>query len=407
MGEDAFMKIFFYLIFVSSLAQAITFTEIRKLAIERSPLLSAEELELHALRSEAQQKGKWQNPQLLGQFGSLKSGSMTGATVEVSVTQPVPLSDKFSLRKEIAEVAASQKRVHSEFYKEWVAHQAVLSAWKVRVTSELFKHGQERTKRLGLVKSYLETRPRVSIRQRVELNLISSLLLQLSRDQDAKAHELKLAESDLEFWLGKKIPPAELNFSLPDTERIVSPAEASIENDPELKQAALEAKVSRIDRELARKEQRPDLYLGAGYRVENVTPVNHFSYGIVGLNIPIWDSGSSRSESAGARARRSEKVLEETRRQTSLKHRKQVEEAKFYLSQVKRFPHSLVVRNERSISEAEKGFKQGVLDVNTFLQAETQSHEVIDQVWVSWMNYVESLSQLALMQGKELNWEKM
>ena len=62
---------------------------------------------------------------------------------------------------------------------------------------------------------------------------------------------------------------------------------------------------------------------------------------------------------------------------------------------------------ENSIAEAERGFKQGVLDVNTFLQAETQSHEVIDQIFFSWMDYMETLSGLALMNGDELSSEKL
>jgi outer membrane protein TolC len=161
-----------------------------------------------------------------------------------------------------------------------------------------------------------------------------------------------------------------------------------------------------MDQELATKERRPDLFLGAGYRVENVTPENHFSYAIVGLNFPIWDTGSSRLDAAKVREKRDLKNLEEIEKRLILKHQKQIDLVKYSIEQLKRFPKQLVRQNESAIHEAEVGFRQGLLDVNTFILAETQSHEIIDQVFISWINYLENLSSLQLMKGEKLNWEQ-
>lgn len=402
------MKTFFLIFFFfNHSAFSLTLDEVRTLAIGRSSTLSAQEFETRALRSESDLKGKWQNPQVMGQFGSLESGNMNGSTAEVSFTQPVPLSDKFSLRKELAELAVSQQKQQGLFFRNWVSHQAVLSAWRVKVFHEVFKHGEERTQRLRLVKTYMETRPRVSIRHRVELSLIASLLLQLAKDRDQREHKLQLALNDLEFWTGKQLKPEELSFVIPDPEKLTTPANPVADQDPELKKALLDVKMSSVDQEIASKERRPDLFLGGGYRVENVSPVNHFSYAIVGLNIPLWDTGSARVETARARHMRDEKILDETRRRVEIKHRNQIQEVAFHLNQIRRFPPSILKSTENSIAEAERGFKQGVLDVNTFLQAETESHEVIDQIYFSWMDYLENLSGLALMNGNDLNWEKM
>jgi hypothetical protein len=400
------MKFILLFLFVPFSAFALSIDEIRMLAVNHSAALSAREIETHALSTESDVKGRWQNPQLMGQFGTLKSGPYNGATIEVSFTQAVPLSNKFSLRKEIAEVAASQQQKQTEFYRNWVGQEAVLSAWKVFTTRELYKHGLERKKRLALVKKYLETSPRATVKQRVEHSLIGSILMNLERDLDLKDHDRRLALSDLEFWTGKKIADDELDLTLPDYEKIVSPQVKNTHSDIELKEAELKAKMSALDKEMAAKERRPDLYVGGGYRVENVTPVNHFSYGTLGLYIPIWDTGSVRAQTASARLRRDEKNLEEIRRKVALKHEKQVEVVKYFLSQVKRFPPSIVKSTDRTIHEAEMGFRQGVLDVNTFLQTETQSHEIIDQVYLSWMSYLENLSALALMRGEELQVEK-
>lgn len=391
---------------VSANAFGITLPEIRQLAIERSSSLNAQQMEERALHNETIQKGKWQNPQLMSQFGQLDSGTTKGSTAEISLTQAFPLSDKFSLRKEMAQVATGMMKTQNNYFKNWVAHQSVLSAWRVHVSHELFKHGVERARRLGLVKKYLDTRPKVSIKQRVELSIISSLLIQLEKMQDIKKLELDMALNDLEFWVGRKVNPSEIPLKLPLTYDVLADFQMDTINDLELVRAKNNLKTSALDRELAGKERRPDIFLGAGYRVENVTPVNHFSYAIVGLNIPIWDTGSSRSEAAKARELRDQKELEEAEKRLKLKHQNQISLVENSVLQLKRFPRKFVQANEQAVLEAETGFRQSLLDVNTFLQAETQSHEVIDQVFMSWISYLDNLSSLQLMRGEELRWER-
>lgn len=402
------MKLFFLFFLMTITANGFSMgaEEITQIAIERSSSLNAQEMEGRALQSEASLRGRWQNPQLMGQFGSLKSGKMSGSTAEVSITQPVPLSDKFSLRKEMTLVAIENHKKQTEFFKQWVSHQAILATWKVYVTSELLKHGIERTKRIGLVKRYLDTRPKVTIKQRVELSIITSMLYQLEKQQDMKQHDYEISKSDLEFWLGKSLADSEIPFFLPDRYSFVENHSLDTSKNSELVQAKSMVKIAQMDSELASKERRPDLFLGGGYRVENVTPENKFSYAIVGLNIPLWDTGSSRIEAARARQNRDQKQLEETQKQLVLKQKKQIELVKLNIEQLKRFPKKYIQINERAIKEAEVGFRQGLLDVNTFLLAETQSHEVIDQVFLSWLGYLENLSSLQLMKGEKFQWEQ-
>lgn len=400
------MKFYFWLLLFSQNIGAVTLQEIKEWALEKSSTISAQEMETHALTLEANHKSKWQNPQLMSQVGSLKSGSIQGMTVEVSVTQAIPLSDKFSLRKEMAELAIHQQKNQNEFYKKWVTHQALLAAWKVHIAQELFHRGVERAKRISLIKSYLQTRPRVTIKQKVDLSIISSILVQLETMQDQKKQELELAKNDLTFWTGKKILEKDIPVKMPDNYLLVPTLEISNSQDTDLLQAKNQLQISKLDSEIAKKEKRPDLFLGGGYRVEDVVPVNHFSYAIIGINIPIWDTGKSRWEIAQAREKRDQKILEEMQQKTILKQQNQIERLKYDLAQLKRFPKSFIHSNELAIKNAEIGFQQSLVDVNTFIQAETQSHEVIDQVYTVWLNYLEDLSAFQLMKGEEFNWEK-
>jgi hypothetical protein len=398
---------FFYFITFFHFASATNYTPlvIQEMALERSSLIQVHELEKKALTQEMSYQGRWANPQVMGQFGSLRAGSMSGSTAEVSLTQAIPLSDKFSLKKVMGEAAVAAQQYQNQFYKNWVAHQALLSAWRVYIQQQLFNHVAERTRRLQLIKRYLDSRPHVTPKQKAELIIINSMLLQLERGQDDKNHELQVAVNDLEFWLGKKVLPSELIFSIPKKQMSSHTFIVSTEKDLEWVEARQKLKVSMLDAEIARKEKRPDIFLGGGYRVEDVSPANHFTYAIVGLNIPIWDSGTGRAEAANIRKMRDEKSLEETQKRLKLKHENQLEALKLAEKHLNRFSQGLIKHQEKAIDSAEEGFKRGQIDVNTFLQVETQTHETIDQVYLAWVGYLEQLSTLQLLRGEALQWE--
>ena len=411
--ESVRLRISWFLPFLPALLLApnlalagLEMNEIRALARKHSASLKAKEMEARALEHDLSFKGKWSNPQLLGQIGSLRSGGAQGSTLELTLTQAVPLTNKHSLKRELAEKALEGQQQQQDFFRNWVEHQALLSAWKARIQLALFAHGIERAERIRLIERYLATQPRVSVRQRVELSVVSSVVLRLLRQQDQKKFELTRAEDDLSYWLGRKVSAQEIVGGIPPEAKIRIPPEGSHTRDPEWQQANLQLESSRIEATLASRERWPDLVLGGGYRVERVAPINQFTYALIGLTLPLWDTGFSRRDSADARVRRAEFELEDTERRIRLKHEKLLEQARFELQQVKRFPTSLIQVQERAILEAERGFKQRLLDVGTFLQAETETHEVLDQIYLSWQNYLESLSPLLLMSGEPLIWEQ-
>ena len=194
---------------------AIELSELKNMALENSAYLKAEEMEARALRSEQEVAGRLQNPQLMGQFGSVSSDGDRGSTIELSITQAIPLSNKQSLKQELAATALSIQSARLEYFRQWVSHQVTLAAWRVAVRHELYLHGSERARRFSLIKRYLETSPKVSTKQRVELSIISSQLLQLEKDQDLKKFDLNVALNDLEFWVGKKVSAQELKLEIP------------------------------------------------------------------------------------------------------------------------------------------------------------------------------------------------
>jgi cobalt-zinc-cadmium efflux system outer membrane protein len=406
-GDSNSMKIIFtvfFLNFTFYASASLTPKEIERMAVEHSAELKAQELEVEILEAETAVAGRWQNPQIMGQFGSVESGGPSASTTELTITQNIPLSNKYSLRKEVAQAALKYRELHAEYFQLWVRHQALLAAWDVAMNKELLLHGVERAKRLSLIKTYMENSPRVSVKQNVELSIVKSSVLHLEKMQDLKQHELDVSLKELSFWLGREVKLAEINFTLPAFTKVLLPAAIDSKNDMDLLLSQKQLEAAKLEVAVASRERLPDLTIGAGHRIEKVSPNNEFQYAVVGFTIPLWDSGSQKLSAARSKEMREERYLEHNMQKILSKHEKQYDRVMYHLQQLKRFPNSLVAEQEKQIYNAEKGFKQGLIDVNTFLQAETQTHEVIDQVFINWMEYLIDLSQYQLLRSEEFKW---
>lgn len=401
------MKIIFTIIclnFTFYAFASLTPKDIERLAVEHSAELKAQELDVKILQAETAVAGRWQNPQIMGQFGSVESGGPSASTTELTITQNIPLSNKYSLRKEVAQAALKYREMHAEYFQLWVRHQALLAAWDVAMNKELLLHGVERARRLSLIKTYMENSPRVSVKQNVELSIVKSSVLHLEKMQDLKQHELDVSLKELSFWLGREVKLEEINFTLPQFSSVLLPAAVDTQKDMELILSQKQLESAKLEVAVASRERLPDLTIGAGHRIEKVSPNNEFQYAMVGLTIPLWETGSQKLAAARSKELREERYLENSSQKLQTKHEKQYSRVLYHFQQLKRFPNSLVLEQEKQIYAAEKGFKQGLVDVNTFLQAETQTHEVIDQVFINWMEYLTDLSQYQLMRSEEFKW---
>lgn len=397
--------IFLYLLFfISQFAFAYSLNDIKEMAVSQSSLLSAMEFEKKALEFEQHLKSKWQNPQFISQIGTLKSGASQGNTLELTLTQAVPLSSKYSMRESMAKVVSEINQLDRENKLNWVAHQAIISAYKAHVYAELEKHAVERKKRFELIRNYLEVQPKITSKQMVEAALIGGQILMMENTLSLKRMEAEMALAEIEFWTGKRIKVSEIEIHIPHANEVKIHFEDKTELDPELQLARLEMNTSKLDLNLAQVEKRPDLIFGGGYRVEKVDPANHFSYGVVGLTLPLWDTGSNRVESAKARVAREEKMADETKKSVFLKHRQQLLLTEHALDLFKRFPLELAAKQERIFTIAHAGFKQGVVDANLFLQSESQCHELIDNVYLNFLSFIENLSRYQLMRGEAFSW---
>ena len=396
----------YFVLLISAFCLAKGPQEISQLAINYSSLVSASELSQRAIEYDAKVKKIWQNPQFMSQVGGLKTGTMSGATVEVTLTQPIPLNQKYSLRGDLATKLSEINELDVKNKKNWVSHQALLSAWRVKVFSALNKHISERKERMRLAKLYVSKRPQVTAKHVVEAQIINNQIRILENSLLMNVVEIETAQTELEYWTGVRIAPEELDFSFPNQSELITVIENKTGEDLETRLAKKNLEAATIDSNISKKEKLPDLIIGAGYRLEDMSPANHFTYGVVGITIPVWDTGENRVQAANARIKREEKILEEKQKAVGMKMTNYQNMINYFNKLFASFFFEDINNQEKTLLVAENGFKQGVVDINTFLQTEVQTHEIIDQIYLNWMKYLETISQYNLTVGEELKWKR-
>src|SRR5690606_19262708 len=270
----------------------------------------------------------------------------------------------------------------------------VLAGWKFFVSFNLYNYRKERSKRLTSIQKKFQKASQRASKKKIDSALLHALLAQLGQEEDEKKLEWQLAEKELQYWTGKKIELSELPTQIPEPAELVSEVEFEIQKHPEILEARSQMQVAALESELALKERRPNIFLGGGYRLERTAPDNHFYYGVVGIKLPIWDTGKHKLESARAREHRYQYLRTAAERRVQHELNKELAHLRYQVEQLKRYPFASVKTYEELIQEAEEGYRRGEVDLNSYLETQSRAHEFIDKVFLSWLVYLERLADL-------------
>jgi outer membrane protein TolC len=142
--------------------------------------------------------------------------------------------------------------------------------------------------------------------------------------------------------------------------------------------------------------------VGVNYRQENVSPVNHFYAGQVAVVLPILDRGQHSVGTARANLKRDEANLKLTSMEVESDFTYAWENLKASKRGVELYPVSLIKESHNRFEKALDAFKKGQIDVMTFLQSDTQISENINQVYLSRLEYLESLSAIEQLIGHSM-----
>lgn len=380
--------------------------------IQERAIQNAYEVQARAKESLSEQEkigavSLYPNPSLYAQLGHMDSAGMSVRTWDITLNQVIPFPGKLSARERAQKFQAELAQADQAVARLLVQHEVSLTAVRLIVLNEIAKHTQERQRRYALIHTYLRSHPLISPAQKTEAALIENQIRLLERGIIELNQNRKVAQIELKSFLRtqEEIDPKMQwirKAHLPSRDEL---NQALFQYSPIWKKREFEVKKTQ---ELVRKaelEPFPDFTLGFNYRIEKVAPPNLFWSGALGFSIPIWDRGqysipAARLQLEAEQARRTSLEIELERKFSSF-----FEQAQSSAQVLDLFPISMAQDAEVVFRQAEEGFRKKRVDATLFVQTDLQLHETIDSVYYAQLKYLEDLSQLLRLVGKNLEWE--
>lgn len=378
-----------------------TVKQILDRASEQSPQLKAIENKIEASRFREDQAELWDNPELAAQIGRVRSGGSSGSSFDVSIKQSLPLFGQKSAARKVAE---SQREVAlSEKDKEAlrIRHEVVRLSFKLAMFDELVEHVEHRQKKWDMVVKFLKSRTLASPSQILEKSLIQNRL----REIEEKALNIDLEREDawqaLNVFLGldKRIKPkVDWLRKKPET---LSTESLSIDRNLELAQQAKNIQLAESEVRTSESKAYPDLKLGAGISRSRSDSEEQSVYSILELSVPIFDRGQASTGAARSIVNSEKNILEQKRREVSSEFAKSTLLLANAQKKIRIFPLSLIDQLEKEMDKTENAFRKSLIAAPSFLDLEEQVHEQTAKVYEAHLEYVQAMSNLLMISGKD------
>lgn len=395
------MKWIILLFFSQSLwSQTFKTGELLKLGEERAPIIRSQIYAVETSESLVKQSKLLANPIVTFQGGAIKSATQGGSVADLSINQPIPWLGKRAARIKSQEFLLSLTELDQTEIKLSVLHRIYLLAAEIAASQEVEKHYEERKYRFSLINKFLSTHIQASPKQSVDKDLIEAQIRIIEKNMITLIARREAYLYELEILTGTQVKTVEYSWR----DDLPLPLKGyfldAFETSPKTRRLAVIKNLSENRIEEARLEARPDILVGVNYRQENIAPVNHFYHGQVSVVIPIIDRGQHSVSAAEANFKRTEALNTVERNQFLAAIHSQFASLVSSHKNTQIFPVKNIKMMDKKFEKAEIAFRKGQIDALTFLQSDTQVHENIDQVFLTRLEYLNSLSQLNLMVGK-------
>ncbi|MCC7519847.1 MAG: TolC family protein [Verrucomicrobiae bacterium] len=346
-------------------------------ALAGNPELRMAESEVAAARGERRAAGQWKNPELSVEYGEKRvrdrQGDLTakGNSQNYSISQTFEFPGKASVRKAIATRNIELAQLALEQLRLEVAAHARLLAVEWIATSEEALAAREVADRSATLVAMLGKRVPAGVQSVLDQRIIEASMV----DIETRAREVEERRDDtgiaLNVLRGKPSrEPVRVKLAVeppPATLAWEALWESALRSNFTLRSRALE--MDRAARLLAqaRLEATPDLAVGPFFSKENA-PDHEKVVGVAAsLPLPLWDSNRGRIEAARARVGQSEsardQALRDAERELTGAHASYLRVQK----QLERFPVSQLDRLRESAELADRQYRLGAIQVQTYL----------------------------------------
>lgn len=390
-----------------ALAKLWSLSEIQKKAVEQAYSIRALAQEALSEHEKIAAVSLLPNPALYAQFGHMDTEGVGVKTWDITLNQVLPFPGKLGARRQIQTYQQELVQADESLAKVIIQHESTLTAIRLVVLNEIAKHTRERQRRYSLIQTYLKSHPLISPSQKTEGALIENQIRLLERGIIELNQSRKITQIELQSFLRtqEEIEPQYTWMSKVQLPKLETLREALFLYSPIWRRKDLEVKKAQEFVRKSELEPFPDFTLGVNYRTEKVAPPNIFWSGALGISIPLWDRAqyaipAAKIQLEAEHAKKKGLEVELEKKLSSF-----YEQTKNSGKILDLFPISLAQEAERVFQQAEEGFRKRRIDASLFIQTDLQLHETIDSVYYAQLKYLEDLSQLLRLVGKNLEWE--
>lgn len=383
-------------------ASPMSLKEILPLALERNPYIKAQNLEVKARENLVSHAGAWANPEFSIEAESKEqpTNNKTKGT-RYGFSQSISFPGRISARRAIAQTDLEIEKINTVALELETKVAVTELFYKYAADIEKAMHAEERLKRFQSVSQYLRSRTFASPRKRTESSIVSSKLLVLQKDLEKAKSEVDITWNKLNVYLDlpEKFVAQIRWFKNPIKLSEQDILQKASQSSPELSLAGQEAEKAMQEMRLAKKEFWPELKLiGSLSDSTGYDPEKLYTLGVA-FPLPIFNMNRSASQAQSYRAEASRTKLEAARRNLQ----KHINSAYIrHLTNQKALQQlqvSKVSEIEKDFEISNDGFRKGLVDLITFIEADNQHSEAINAIYDTQVEYVESIGQLSLLSG--------
>lgn len=386
-------------------ASTLNLSEILKIASERNPDLKAQSNEVKAKENLAEAAGAWKNPEV-----SLESEKKEDAASNVTNSTKIGLSQTFTA---FGKSSAKSDAAKAELEIEKTNLSSLELKTKIDVTALAFeyaadiekaRHVEERLKRFQSVFSYLKSRTFASPQKQTEASIVSSKLLVLQKELAKAKSEVDLTWNRLNYYLGLK-EKADVKVSWFKKEISLSESmvlEKVQKQNPELLKLNLELQKNEAEKSFAKKDAWSEFTIsgsisnGSGFAPEKVSSLG------LSLPLPVFSKNLSVAEAQTYRTQASQIKLDYYKSNLEKLVNSSIIKFKTAQSAVLNLPVSKVSDIEKDFVKSDVGFKKGLVDLVSYLEADAQHFDAITVIYDTQTEFVQALGEVTLLTGEFL-----
>lgn len=397
------MKYFMVMLLVGGwpgLVQALTPEEAARLAVERQAVQDMFRSHWETVRFQEQGRQLWENPQLLFNGGEKITGGQRGSTFTAAIQFPVVNPLRYDARARVREGSEKLARLDNELLQRQIAYEAYYATLSLAAALEKSEHIRDRLRRMNLIRTYLQSRPFVTPRQQAERDIVTSRLVLLRNDVASLEKETAWWQNRVLFLTGVEQQVPEVSwpatYEEPDEAALVEHL-ARENSELVLLRAMAQLEVRRA--ELYRSMAIPDFAIGSYYTQELAGVPERF-YGLsLNFEIPVANSGAVQAREASARRLGVESRLQLRFQELRTQLQAQAVAYRSLLSQRATLAGLTSRDLEEQLERGDRSFRQGKIDLITFLEMENTVHEAQHALIDLRLKLAEAILQLRFISG--------